>query len=153
MKQPYSISPTGEKFALPGPQIYRMEFARLEKLATQQRKLGREVVVVVGLGFVGAVMAAVVADSTHKSGKPTKFVIGMQRPSTRSYWKIPLFNRGISPVTAEDPEVAPMIRRCVVEKKTMTATFTEEALSLVDVVVGDVQCDYVEEKLGHCGDG
>jgi UDP-N-acetyl-D-glucosamine dehydrogenase len=149
----FSISPEGEKFPLPTEADIPAEMARLIALAQENRKLGREIVGVVGLGFVGAVMAAVVADSKGADGKPGKFVIGMQRPSTRSYWKIPLFNRGVSPVTAEDPEVAPMIRRCVVEQKTMTATFTEEALSLVDVVVVDVQCDYLKEKLGNCREG
>ena len=36
-----------------------------------------------GLGFVGAVMTAVVADAADQDGNPKKFVIGMQRPSTR----------------------------------------------------------------------
>src|SRR6185295_17614272 len=76
-----SISPSGEAFTLPGPAQYKKEFQRLQKLATAQRKQGKEIVVVVGLGFVGAVMAAVVADSTNKQGKPEKFVIGMQRGS------------------------------------------------------------------------
>lgn len=35
----------------------------------------------------------------------------------------------------------------------MTATFTEEALGLVDVVVVDVQCDYLKERLGDCREG
>jgi UDP-N-acetyl-D-glucosamine dehydrogenase len=76
---------------------------------------GKEIVVVMGVGFVGAVMAAIVADTVDKkpTGKPSKFVIGCQRPSTRSYWKIPMLNRGESPVKAEDPEVDPMIARCV----------------------------------------
>ena len=81
----YSISPTGEKFQLPGPEDYSKEFERLKEVVNQQRAFGREIVVVMGLGFVGAVMAAVVADATDKDGNPTKFVIGMQRPSTRSY--------------------------------------------------------------------
>jgi nucleotide sugar dehydrogenase len=88
-----------------------------------------------------------------KSGKPNKFVIGMQRPSTRSFWKIPLFNRGLSPVKAEDPEVAPMIKRCVTQKKTMTATYTYDALSLADVLVVDVQCDFLKEELGNLRSG
>jgi UDP-N-acetyl-D-glucosamine dehydrogenase len=114
----------------------------------------REVVVVMGVGFVGAVMAGVVADSVDKkTGKPNKFVIGMQRPSTRSYWKIPYLNRGIAPVESEDPEVAPLIARCVKEKKTLTATFTYDALSLADVVVVDVQCDYFKETFGNCRQG
>src|SRR5436190_24295628 len=82
--QQYSISPTGEKFPLPGADQYKDEFARLKKLATHQRRKGREIVVVVGVGFVGAVMAAVIADSSDTRGRPSKFVIGMQRPSPRS---------------------------------------------------------------------
>ncbi len=152
-KHQVSISPTGESFKLPTPADYKKEFARLQKLAAAQRKQGREVVVVVGLGFVGAVMAAVVADSTDKRGASGKFVIGMQRPSPRSFWKIPLLNRGISPVKAEDPTVELLISRCVKEKKTLVATYTEEALKLADVVVVDVQCDYLKESLGNVRTG
>ncbi|MDQ5988746.1 MAG: UDP-N-acetyl-D-mannosamine dehydrogenase [Syntrophus sp. SKADARSKE-3] len=99
-------------------------------------------------------MAGVVADSTDKkTGKPNKFVIGMQRPSTRSYWKIPYLNRGVAPVESEDPEVAPLIARCVNKKKTLIATYTYDALSLADVVVVEVQCDYFKEQLGNCRQG
>jgi nucleotide sugar dehydrogenase len=149
----YSISPTGEKFKLPSPEDYDREFKRLQEIVNSQRALGREIVLVMGLGFVGAVMAAVVADAKDKSGNPTKFVIGMQRPSSRSYWKIPLLNQGIPPVSSEDPEVPLMISRCVSEKKTLTATFTYDALKLADVVVVDVQCDYLKESLGNVREG
>jgi nucleotide sugar dehydrogenase len=149
----YSISPDGEKFRLPGPDDYPKEYERLEVLVEEQRALGREIVVVMGVGFVGAVMAAVVADIEDDRGNPTKFVIGMQRPSVRSYWKIPLLNRGVSPVEAEDPEVVPMIHRCVKEKRTLAATFTYDALKLADVVVVDVQCDYIKDAFGDVRDG
>ncbi|MGA2749066.1 MAG: nucleotide sugar dehydrogenase [Verrucomicrobiota bacterium] len=143
-----SISPSGEEFKLPTREDFQAEYVRLEKLVAEQRKAGKEIVVVVGLGFVGAVMAAVVADATDRKGQPTKFVIGMQRPSTRSFWKIPLLNRGVSPIKAEDPEVAQIITRCVNEKRTMIATYTDQALEFADVVVVDVQCDYLKESLG-----
>jgi len=149
----YSISPDGEKFQLPEPNDYAREFERLKNIVHDQRDKGREIVVVMGVGFVGAVMAAVVADTEDENGNPLKFVIGMQRPSTRSYWKIPLLNRGLPPVQAEDPEVLPMIRRCVNEKQTLTATFTYDALKLADVVVVDVQCDYLKESLGDVKNG
>ena len=150
----YSISPDGEKFKIPEEEDYAREYERLEKLVTARREEGFEIVVVMGLGFVGAVMAAVVADSVDKkTGKPGKYVIGMQRPSTRSFWKIPLFNRGISPIKAEDPEVAPMIERCVNKKQTMTATFTYDALKLADVLVVDVQCDFLKQELGNLRSG
>ncbi len=149
----YSFSPSGEKFQLPDQENYPKEFERLREVVTSQRDLGREIVLVMGLGFVGAVMAAVVADAEDGKGSPAKFVIGMQRPSTRSYWKIPLLNRGIPPVSSEDPEVPLIINRCVNEKRTLTATFTYDALKLADVVVVDVQCDYLKESLGDVRNG
>ncbi|GBD96992.1 MAG TPA: GDP-mannose dehydrogenase [Nitrospirae bacterium] len=149
----YSISPDGKKFPLPLKEDYKKEFNRLKKGIAKQKKLNREIVVVMGVGFVGVAMAAVVADAVDKKGEPAKFVIGMQRPSPRSYWKIPVLNRGISPVISEDKELAPMIKRCVKDKKTLTATFTYEALSLADVVVVDIQCDYHKEALGNIHNG
>lgn len=150
----YSVSPEGDKFKLPDEKDYDQEYEKLVELVNTQKKEGKEIVVVMGLGFVGAVMAGVVADSVDKkTGTPKKFVIGMQRPSTRSFWKIPLFNKGISPVKAEDPEVAPMIERCVNEKKTLMATFTYDALKLADVLVVDVQCDFIKEELGNLKSG
>jgi nucleotide sugar dehydrogenase len=149
-----STCPAGERFPLPRDEDYEKEFARLQELAGEQRALGREIVAVMGVGFVGAIMAGVVADSVNrKTGKPGKFVMAMQRPSLRSYWKIPYLNRGVAPVKAEDPEVAPLIRRTVLEKRTLTATFTYDALSLADVVVVDVQCDYVKDALGDMKNG
>jgi nucleotide sugar dehydrogenase len=94
-------------------------------------------------------MAGVVADAVDEiTAAPAYFVIGMQRPSVRSFWKIPYLNQGQAPVKAEDPEVAPLIERCVNDKKTLTASYTYDALSLADVVVVDVQCDYFKETLG-----
>jgi nucleotide sugar dehydrogenase len=145
----FSISPRGEKFPLPSKEDYAAEYKRLESLAAAARAEGKEVVVVMGLGFVGAVMAAIVADTVaKKDGHPTKLVIGCQRPSTRSYWKTPLLNRGESPVKSEDPQVDPMIARCVLEKKTLTATYNADCLALADCVVVDVQCDYAKNGLG-----
>jgi nucleotide sugar dehydrogenase len=150
----YSICPSGEKFALPTADEYAGEFEKVEKLVEEHRLKNREIVVVLGVGFVGSVMAGVVADSVDPdSGQSTKFVIGMQRPSTRSFWKIPYLNRGIAPVEAEDPEVAPLIRRCVLDKKTLLATFTYDVLSLADVIVVDVQCDYHKETFGDVKQG
>ncbi len=152
-KVQYSVSPAGEKFRLPNKEEYAAEFRRLEKLAAQARKDGKEVVVVMGLGFVGAVMAAIVADTKDAKGRNTKLVIGCQRPSTRSYWKTPLLNKGISPVKAEDPEVEVLITRCVKKSKTLVATYNSDCLKLADCVVVDVQCDYAKQHLGNMKTG
>lgn len=153
MEQQFSISPYGEKFPLPDKGDYQHEFERVKALTDLARTEGKEIVVVMGVGFVGAVMAAIVADTKDSADKDSKFVIGCQRPSTRSYWKIPMLNRGESPVKAEDPEVDILISRCVTEKKTLIATYNSDVLQLADVVVVDVQCDYEKKELGNMRNG
>lgn len=149
----YSVNPEGEKFPLPQADDYAAEMKRLETLADKARSEGQEVVVVMGIGFVGAVMAAIVADTKDENGKNSKFVLGCQRPSLRSYWKIPMLNAGIAPVKAEDPEVEKIIHRTVIEQQTLTATYNSECLALADCVVVDVQCDYTKLELGNMKNG
>ena len=149
-----SISPDGTAYPIPQPEEFAAEFNRIKTLADAARAEGKEIVVVMGVGFVGAVMAAIVADTIDKkTGKPGKLVIGCQRPSTRSYWKIPMLNEGLSPVKAEDPQVDPMIARCVNDKKTLVATYNSDCLTLADCVVIDVQCDYTKNSLGDMRTG
>jgi UDP-N-acetyl-D-glucosamine dehydrogenase len=149
----WSVSPSGEQFAIPLKNEYIVEKERIRALVDQACTEGKEIVVVMGVGFVGAVMAAIVADTVDAAGKPSKFVIGCQRPSQRSYWKIPMLNRGESPVKAEDPEVDLIITRCVKEKKTLTASYNSEVLEFADVVVVDVQCDFAKKDLGNMKSG
>jgi hypothetical protein len=117
----WSVGPGGEKFELPASGDYAGELQRLKGLAGAARAEGKEIVVVLGIGFVGSVMAAIIADTVDKkTGRPSKLVIGCDLPGPRSYWKVPLLNRGQSPIKAEDPEVDPMIARCVRDKKTLS---------------------------------
>ena len=70
MNENLSVSPSGEKFPLPKPEDYKIEFENLKKRVEQERIKNREIVVVMGVGFVGAVMAAIVADTVDKNGQP-----------------------------------------------------------------------------------
>ena len=149
----YSISPEAEKFLIPVDAEYQPEFQRLKKLSGQAKKEGKEIVVVLGVGFVGAVMAGIIADAKDNKGNPLYYVIGCQRPSVRSYWKIPLLNQGKAPVKADDPEVDVIIERCVNQQKNLTATFNNDCLKLADVVVVDIQCDYTKHDLGKMKTG
>ncbi len=149
----YSITPQGEKFALPQAEEYGPELQRIERLVKQAKENGQEIIIVMGVGFVGAVMAAIVADAKDENGKNIKFVIGCQRPSIRSYWKIPVLNRGVSPVKAEDPEVQELIGRTVLQSETLTATYNSDCLQFADCVVVDVQCDYSKHDLGDMRSG
>ncbi len=149
-----SICPAGDAYPLPTGKDFQTEYDRLKIIIAEQRLLGREIVVVMGVGFVGSVMAGVVADAVDKeTDDPKYFVIAMQRPSVRSFWKIPYIRSGLCPVEAEDEEVAFMIQRCVSDKKTLTATFSYDVLSMADIVVVDVQCDYHKESLGDVQNG
>lgn len=153
MAKKLSISPSGEQFEIPENSVYEAEYKRLKERVDEARAKGQEIVVVMGLGFVGVVMAAIVADTRDKNGRYSKFVIGYQRPSPRSYWKIPVINRGESPVKAEDPEVDELIHRTVDEEKTFIATYNHDCLKLADCVVVDVQCDYAKQDLGNMRTG
>lgn len=73
-----SVTPAGKVCPLPTAEQSQRELALLRERALAEKKVGREVVVVIGLGFVGTVMAAVVADATDTAGKPTEI---RDRPS------------------------------------------------------------------------
>ena len=92
----YSVSPAGERFLLPGPEDDAPEFARVETLAAQARAEGKEIVVVMGVGFVGAVMAAIVADSVERDGKAREVRHRLQRPSAAQLLEDPSPDRGAS---------------------------------------------------------
>ncbi|MGA3012653.1 MAG: nucleotide sugar dehydrogenase [Bacteroidales bacterium] len=149
----YSISPSGERFSVPQRMDHEIELRRISDLVKTAKKEKKEIVVVMGLGFVGAVMAAIVADTKDKNGKHSKFVIGCQRPSIRSYWKIPMINKGQSPVKAEDPEVELLIEKCVKQSKTLVATYNSDVLQFADCVVVDVQCDFSKKEIGNMRTG
>ena len=68
IEQMLSTAPNGESFPLPKQEDYAKEFKRLQTLVKKHRKEGREIVVVMGVGFVGAVMAGIVADAVQKPG-------------------------------------------------------------------------------------
>ena len=62
----YSTAPNGEQFPLPTQQDEATEILRLQALVADHRAQGHEIVVVLGVGFVGAVMAGIIADSVRK---------------------------------------------------------------------------------------
>ena len=105
-----------------------------------------------GVGFVGAVMAGVVADSAEPRA-------GRKIRHRRAAAEFPVFledpfsQPGCLSGQGRRPGSRPLIRRCVLEKKTLTATYTMEALTLADVVVVDVQCDFLKEELGNVKSG
>jgi nucleotide sugar dehydrogenase len=148
-----SISPDGKEYPIPTEEDNAKEREILKRITEEQRKLGRKIVAVQGLGFVGCVMATVVADATDKDGNPYYYVHGHQRASKRSYWKVPVINSGIPPVSSSDPEVPQIFHRTVVEKQNFRATSEDFVYTLVDVVVVDIQLDATKPAFGEAEKG
>jgi UDP-N-acetyl-D-glucosamine dehydrogenase len=148
----YSISPENEKFELPDDKKTEEEKSEIKEICKIERNKGKEIVVVQGLGFVGAMMAAVVADCEIE-GKAQYFVIGVDLPSEGSFWKIRTINKGISPFKAEDPEVNAIFKRTVKLNNNLRATWVPEAYSEADVILVDINLDAIKPEIGSAEEG
>ena len=89
-------------------------------------------IVVIGLGYVGIPVAALLADVEGHD------VTGLQRRSKRSGWKIDVLNSGKSPIEGIEPGLDELIAK-VVSKGTFRATDDIEILKEADIILIDVQ--------------
>ena len=90
-------------------------------------------IVVIGMGYVGIPCAALLADV------PGFQVVGVQRKSERSGWKIGCLNGGESPFEGDEPGLAALIHRVVCEKKSFRVTDDFAACFSADTILIDVQ--------------
>ena len=105
-------------------------------------------VAVIGLGYVGLPLAAVLANTDGFE------VTGIQRRSARSGWKIDALNRGEAPVNGIEPELGRMVVEAV-EKGSLRASDEFTAVGEADVVAITVQTPIDERKkpvLSHLED-
>lgn len=144
----YSISPKNEKFEIPDKNKTKAEISKIKDICNIERDKGKEIVVVQGLGFVGAVNSAVIADCKIEGRKPY-YVMGVDLPTKNSFWKIPMINGGNCPFEAEDPEVEKIFNRTVKIYKNLRATWVSEAYSEADIILVDINLDVVKKKLGN----
>ena len=144
----YSISPSNEKFEIPDNKKTVEEISIIKNLCKQERNNGKEIVVVIGLGYVGAVVAAVIADCEINDKNPY-FVLGVDIPSKESYWKIAKINYGKSPFNVADPEVEKIFERTVNKKKNLKATWVKEAYTQADILLIDINLDVIKNKMGN----
>ena len=101
----------------------------------------KPVVVVQGLGFVGAVMSIVCANADECEYA----VIGVDLPTPESYWKICAINEGILPLSSSDPKVDEFfVRAC--KKGNLFATHDEYAYVHADIIIVDVNLDVLKQS-------
>ena len=96
----------------------------------------KKVIVIQGLGFVGAVMSLVCANSITEEYA----VIGVDLPTDNSIKKINALNSGEFPLVAEDPKIDEFFKNSI-SKGNLYATTDPTAFSLADVIIVDVNLD------------
>ena len=110
-----------------------------------KKNQGKKIIVVQGLGFVGAVMSLVCANSISEEYA----VIGIDLPSKETFWKIKSINEGAFPLVAEDPNIKKFYKKSM-ESGTLYATYDHYAYSFADFIIVDinldVQIDFTDKK-------
>lgn len=103
----------------------------------------KKVVVVQGLGFVGAVMSIVCANALNADYK----VIGVDLANEQNYWKIVSINEGVFPIVADDPKITEFYQKSK-KKQNFHATYDAYAYSKADYIIVDINLD-VDKKSGE----
>jgi UDP-N-acetyl-D-mannosaminuronic acid dehydrogenase len=99
-------------------------------------------IVVVGMGYVGIPAAALFADVEGFT------VVGIQRRSKRSGWKIDWLNSGKNPIGGDEPGLSELIAK-VVKKGTLRVTDDYAECNDADVILIDVQTPTDEKGVPH----
>ena len=105
------------------------------------KNIGKKVIVVQGLGFVGAVMSLVCANALTEEYA----VIGVDLASENTYWKIKSINDGVFPLIADDPKIAEFFDNAKA-KGNFLATYDPLAYQYADVIIVDINLDVQKES-------
>lgn len=127
-----SIHPlTGDEYTVP-PIVDDRE--TLETF--RSRHIEKPVVVVQGLGFVGAVMSMVCASALAAEYA----VIGVDLATPESWWRVGSLRDGVFPLTASDPKIVEFHERAK-KQGNFLATADPYAYTLADIIIVDVNLD------------
>jgi nucleotide sugar dehydrogenase len=112
--------------------------------AQAARRAGAEVVVVLGLGFVGTATAANLARCEH-AGRARFLVIGLERADAGGEAKVAALAAGEPPAYASDPSLRDVVREASLERGNLVASVDPRVVALADVVVTCINLDLVRE--------
>lgn len=99
-------------------------------------------IVVIGMGYVGIPAAALFADVEGFN------VVGIQRRSQRSGWKIDQLNKGENPIGGDEPGLSELIAK-VVEKGSFRVTEDYSECKDADAILIDVQTPTDDTGVPH----
>ena len=111
-----------------------------------QFQVGRRIVCVQGLGFVGSAMALAIANAKDNAGEPLYNVIGIDVPDEAGYRKATSINDGIFPFENNDKKLQ-QAQADAYKNGNLWATTDSEYFMYADVVVVDINLDvkYTED--------
>ena len=101
-----------------------------------KRNKNKKIVVVQGLGFVGAAMSVVCANSDNEEYA----VLGVDLPNTNSYWKIASMNEGLLPINSTDKKLERKYHNAI-DNFNLFATYDFYAYSKADIIIIDINLD------------
>ena len=101
----------------------------------------KKVIVVQGLGFVGAVMTLICSNALTEEYA----VIGVDLANSNTYWKIASINEGVFPIIASDPKIGEFYEKTK-SKRNLLATYDEYAYSVADVIIVDINLDVMKNS-------
>ncbi len=106
----------------------------------QSASSGRQVVVVQGLGFVGAAMSVAVATAKDANGQGPYDVMGLDLATDSGLARVAALNRGEFPFETSDRELV-AAARAAHESGRLHATTDTAVLATADIVIVDVHLD------------
>tara|TARA_B100000609_G_scaffold193856_1_gene185723 strand:- start:463 stop:1959 length:1497 start_codon:yes stop_codon:yes gene_type:complete len=138
MNKKFSVSPlTNKSFQIPKNND---DSVGLNEFLSHNKE--KKIIVVQGLGFVGAVMSLVCANAIHEDYA----VIGIDLASQESFWKIKSINEGDFPLIADDPKIEEFFENTKI-KKNFYATYDPSAYSYADIIIVDINLDVQKNSL------
>lgn len=121
-----------------------MDFAAIETRARAAKAAGQEVVLVLGLGFVGTAVAGNLARAEGAS-KRLFFVIGLDRDDEPGRAKVARLDQGSSPTYANDPSLERVIHEACTVSKNLVGSNDPRSIGLADIVVSCINLDVQRE--------
>lgn len=121
-----------------------MKFEEIKERAAKAKQDGQEIIVVLGLGFVGTAVVANLARTMAKA-KRMFFVVGLDRDDAPGREKVARLDAGRAPTYANDPSLETVIGAAVKEPRNAIGTTDPRVISLADVVISCINLDLVRE--------